>query len=106
MPVGYCPDTACDKAIDLDGFGEHGIPTLWYCRCEKIYTHGPEFGNLTEVPKEEVNLKPTFQYGAEGRTPKPGEFIIALRWERVRKPAHEFIYATMREFAHESALQE
>lgn len=44
-----CPN--CKKGIDYDGFFEHGLPTLFYCECGKLYDK-----NMKEVPKEEVDL--------------------------------------------------
>jgi len=62
MPIIPCPN--CKKGIDFDGFIEHGVPTLFYCDCGKIYEPGPNFGNLTEIPSDKVDLS-----GLEGKFP-------------------------------------
>ncbi|HXV27105.1 MAG TPA: hypothetical protein VD862_03745 [Candidatus Paceibacterota bacterium] len=99
MPVGYCP--GCDKALDLDGFAEHGVPTPWYCYCGKLYAHGPEFFQLTEVPQDQVDMTDRFPYGNVGRTPERGEFIMAVRFARVRKAVHDTAYEEIARFVRE-----
>lgn len=85
MPVGTCPD--CDKMIDIDGYVEHGHPTLFYCECGKVYDM-PEFMELVEVPVEDVDLS-----GLEGKWPisedyystdkmSRGLFISKTRWKQ------------------------
>ncbi|MFH1229658.1 MAG: hypothetical protein V1678_04525 [Candidatus Aenigmatarchaeota archaeon] len=86
MPLGICPNDKCGKMIDIDGYVEHGIPTLFYCECGKIYDMR-KFGELNEVPKEDVNLS-----GLEGKYPVPlgsvaqpvsrGLFIRKSRWSK------------------------
>lgn len=55
MPITSCLNDECGKSIDLDGFGEHGKPTLFYCECGKVYDLGGPF-QLVEVPEGQVDL--------------------------------------------------
>jgi hypothetical protein len=53
MPVSTCPN--CDKAVDMDGFYEHSIPTLFYCECRKVFDCEGVF-QLKEIPVDLVDL--------------------------------------------------
>lgn len=87
MPIRTCINPECEKAFDVDGFGEHGKPTLFYCECGKIYEMTPSL-ELREIPREEVDLS-----GLEGQFPIPkdhylsenmsrGLFIFKKRWAK------------------------
>ena len=91
MPLGWCPE--CDAPVDVDGFSEHGVPTIWFCRCEKLFLHGPKFAELTELNPADVDMSENFVYGT--CRPRIGEFIIALRWRSAREKAHKLINSLM-----------
>jgi len=86
--IGTCPN--CEKAIDLDGFFEHGQPTLFYCECGKIYEGGnhPLSSDLIELPIEDVDLSgleeiypiDESRYGPDSRMSR-GLFICKTRLE-------------------------
>ena len=76
MALGICPNEECRKIIDIDGFAEHGIPTLFYCECGKIYDM-PIFDMLVEVPKERVDLS-----GLGGKYPIPENSYSAEEFSR------------------------
>lgn len=88
MPIGNCPN--CEKGVDIDGYGEHGFPTLFYCECGKIFKMGERFMVLIEVPTEEVDLSgienwpiPKNYYSSEHMS--RGLFIKKSRWEKENK---------------------
>jgi hypothetical protein len=85
MPIGTCPN--CDKGIDLDGFWEHGVETLFYCECGRVLNLGEEAFSLIEVPNEEVDLTnvpnwpiPEDHYVTEQMS--RGLFIKKSRWKK------------------------
>ena len=85
MAIAQCPN--CERIFDFDGFFEHGVPTLYYCECGKVYDKGQTVCSVVEVPIEEVDLT-----GIEGhpipkgryRTPamSRGLYINKSRWEK------------------------
>ena len=88
MPLAECLNEKCKKLIDVDGYVEHGVPTLFFCECGKVYDK-PKFGKLVEVPKEEVDLS-----SLEGKWPDTdsvphvqnrGIFIKKSRWKLTEK---------------------
>ena len=76
MPVSYC--RACNHWIDMDGFVEHGFATLWYCHCMRIFAVRG-LAPVAEVPRDECDLEPN-----EWGTPRPGVWINARRWNRLK----------------------
>ena len=79
MPVSFC--RACKHWIDMDGFVEHGFATLWYCYCGRIFAVRG-LAPVAEVPREECDLEPN-----EMGNPRPGVWINARRWNRLRQLA-------------------
>lgn len=84
MPIGTCPN--CEKGIDIDGYVEHGIPTLFYCECGKIYDM-EKFMVLIEIPAAEVDLSnitkwplPKDYYNTDFMS--RGIFINKSRWKK------------------------
>jgi len=74
-----CP--VCDEGIIYDGFFEHGVPTLWYCKCGRIFRDGQRRNlELSEVPKSEVNL--TADFPEMPSVPERGQFINRSRWNK------------------------
>ena len=84
MPIGICPN--CNKMIDIDGYVEHGVSTLFYCECGKVYDM-IIFMELIEVPKEEVDLSnitnwPVSEHRYTTNQMSRGIFIKKSRWKK------------------------
>ena len=83
MAISTCPD--CKRPVDIDGFVEHH-PALFYCECGDIYDM-KKFGELTIVPKEEVDLSGLKGYPSKREWDydfNTGIFIKKSRWKTWR----------------------
>lgn len=86
MPISECRNPECKKMFDLDGFGEHGVPALFYCECGKIFDLTNE--GLAEVPIKEVDLLgldgsyPLSEDRYDGDFMSRGIFIKKSRWNQ------------------------
>ncbi len=84
MAISICPNSDCEKPIDIDGYVVHGVRTLFYCECGEVYDMSTGFGKLTKVPTNEIDLT-----GLDGIYPSQnpcdanfnkGIFIKKTRW--------------------------
>jgi len=85
MPVGRCKTEGCGKIIDLDGYFEHGVESLFYCECGTIYDM-PKFFELVPVPKQEVDLSDLEEQNTSdkglSKIASRGIFIYKDRWKK------------------------
>jgi hypothetical protein len=58
MGIIKCEKKECSKYFDMDGFVEHGKPSLFLCECGTVYDmqSGRSGLKLVQVPREEVDL--------------------------------------------------